>query len=96
MSLAEFVGLCSAAAGRPVLGGLVVPGILRLSGTLEPVADLEDVLRVAKNAGATRILLPMSSIADLQSVSTELVGSVSPIFYDTGDAVSAATHALGV
>ncbi len=96
VSLAEFVGLCSAAAGRPVLGGLVVPGILRLSGTLEPVADLEDVLRVAKNAGATRILLPMSSIADLQSVSTELVGSVSPIFYDTGDAVSAATHALGV
>lgn len=96
VSLAEFVGLCSAAAGRPVLGGLVVPGILRLSGTLESVADLEDVLRVAKNAGATRILLPMSSIADLQSVSTELVGSVSPIFYDTGDAVSAATHALGV
>lgn len=96
VSLAEFVGLCSAAAGRPVLGGLVVPGILRLSGTLEPVADLEDVLRVAKNAGATRILLPMSSIADLQSVSTELVGSVSPIFYDMGDAVSAATHALGV
>lgn len=96
VSLAEFVGLCSAAAGRPVLGGLVVPGILRLSGTLEPVADLEDVLRVAKNSGATRILLPMSSIADLQSVSTELVGSVSPIFYDTGDAVSAATHALGV
>ena len=96
VSLAEFVGLCSAAAGRPVLGGLVVPGILRLSGTLEPVADLEDVLRVAKNAGATRILLPMSSIADLQSVSTELVGSVSPIFYDTGDAVSAATRALGV
>lgn len=96
VSLAEFVGLCSAAAGRPVLGGLVVPGILRLSGTLEPVADLEDVLRVAKNAGATRILLPMSSIADLQSVSTEFVGSVSPIFYDTGDAVSAATHALGV
>ena len=96
VSLAEFVGLCSAAAGRPVLAGLVVPGILRLSGTLEPVADLEDVLRVAKNAGATRILLPMGSIADLQAVPAELLGSVSPIFYDTGDAVSAALHALGV
>lgn len=96
VSLAEFVGLCSAAAGRPVLGGLVMPGILRLSGTLEPVADLEDVLRVAKNAGATRILLPMGSIADLQAVPSELLGSVSPIFYDTGDAVSAALHALGI
>ena len=96
VSLAEFVGLCSAAAGRPVLGGLVVPGVVRISGTLDSVADLEDVMRVARNAGATRVLLPMSSIADLQNVATELVGSVSPVFYDTGDAVSAAWHALGV
>lgn len=65
VSLAEFIGLCSAASGRPVMAGLVIPGILRLSGSLEPVGNLEDVLRVAKNAGAKRILLPMSSIADL-------------------------------
>ncbi len=96
VSLAEFVGLCSAAAGRPVLGGLAVPGILRLSGTLEPAADLEDVLRVAKNAGATKVLLPMSSIADLQRVSSELLGAVVPIFYNSGDPVDAAMKALGL
>lgn len=96
MSLAEFIGLCSAASGRPVMAGLVIPGILRLSGSLEPVGNLEDVLRVAKNAGAKRILLPMSSIADLQGVAPELIGAVSPEFYETGDAVAAARRALGL
>lgn len=96
VSLAEFIGLCSAASGRPVMAGLVIPGILRLSGSLEPVGNLEDVLRVAKNAGAKRILLPMSSIADLQGVAPELIGAVSPEFYETGDAVSAARRALGL
>ena len=96
VSLAEFIGLCSAASGRPVIAGLVIPGILRLSGSLEPVGNLEDVLRVAKNAGAKRILLPMSSIADLQGVAPELIGAVSPEFYETGDAVAAARRALGL
>lgn len=96
VSLAEFIGLCSAASGRPVMAGLVIPGILRLSGSLEPVGNLEDVLRVAKNAGAKRILLPMSSIADLQNVAPELIGAVSPEFYETGDAVAAARRALGL
>lgn len=96
VSLAEFIGLCSAASGRPVMAGLVIPGILRLSGSLEPVGNLEDVLRVAKNAGAKRILLPMSSIADLQGVAPELIGAVSPEFYETGNAVAAARRALGL
>lgn len=96
ISLAEFIGLCSAASGRPVIAGLVIPGILRLSGSLEPISNLADVLRVAKNAGAKRILLPMSSIADLQNVAPELIGAVSPEFYETGDAVAAARRALGL
>lgn len=96
VSLAEFIGLCSAASGRPVIAGLVIPGILRLSGSLEPIGNLEDVLRVAKNAGAKRILLPMSSIADLQNVAPELIGAVSPELYETGDAVAAARRALGL
>lgn len=96
VSLAEFIGLCSTASGRPVMAGLVIPGILRLSGSLEPVGNLEDVLRVAKNAGAKRILLPMSSIADLQGVAPELIGAVSPEFYETGDAVAAARRAFGL
>ncbi len=94
VSLAEFVGLCSAACGRPVQTGLVIPGILRLSGTMDPVRNLEDIMRVANNAGARRVLLPYSSIGDLQSISPEVMGSVGTDFYADGDAVGAAKRAL--
>ena len=37
--------------------------------------DLEDILRVAKNAGAKRILLPFSAIYDMPKIPMELAGS---------------------
>ena len=96
VSLAEFVGLCSAACNRPVAAGLAIPGVLRLSGSMDEVKGLEDILRVAKNAGAKRILLPFGAIKDLQAIPMELASSVSPDFYPDGDAVSAARKALGI
>lgn len=93
-SLAEFVGLCSAAANRPVAPALAIPGVLRMSGTMDELRDLEDVLRVARNAGARRILLPMSAIRDLQGIAPELISAISPDFYLDGDAVAAARKAL--
>lgn len=96
VSLAEFVGLCSAACNRPVAAGLAIPGVLRLSGSMDEVKGLEDILRVAKNAGAKRILLPFGAIKDLQATPMELASSVSPDFYPDGDAVSAARKALGI
>lgn len=94
VSLAEFVGLCSAAANRPVSAALVIPGVLRMSGTMGELRDLEDIMRVARNAGARRILLPMSSIRDLQGIAPELISAISPDFYPDGDAVAAARKAL--
>ncbi len=94
VSLAEFVGLCSAACGRPVQSGLVIPGILRLSGTMDSIRDLEDIMRVANNAGARRVLLPYSSIGDLQEITPEVMGGVGADFYADGDAVGAAKRAL--
>ena len=94
VSLAEFIGLCSAACNRPVQAGLAVPGILRLSGTMDELSNLEEIIRVAKNAGARRILLPMSCIQGLQSIPADLIGSVSPDFYEAGNAVAAAKRAL--
>lgn len=96
VSLAEFVGLCSAACNRPVAASTVIPGIVRLSGSVDELKGLEDILRVAKNAGAKRILLPFSAIRDLQDVPMELASSVSPDFYQDGDVIAAARKALGM
>lgn len=93
-SLAEFVGLCSAAANRSVAPALAIPGVLRMSGTMDELRDLEDIMRVARNAGARRILLPMSAIRDLQGIAPELISAISPDFYPDGDAVAAARKAL--
>ena len=94
VSLAEFVGLCSAASGRPVTPGMAIPGILRMSGTMDELRNLEDIFRVAKNAGAKKILLPMGGIKDIQNVPAELLSGLSPVFYLDGDAVAAAQVAL--
>lgn len=94
ISLAEFVGLCSAACGRPIEAGLAIPGIVRLSGTMDELTGLTDLFRVAKNAGARRILLPMGAIRSLMDVPGELAGAVSPEFYADGDFVEAARKAL--
>lgn len=96
VSLAEFVGLCSAACNRAVEASLVIPGVIRLSRSMDEITGLQDIFRVAKGAGAKKILLPLSCLQDLQSVPAEFVGSVSPEFYPDGDGVAAARKALGL
>ena len=94
LSLAEFVGLCSAACGRPVMAGLAIPGVVRLSGTMDELVGLTDIYRVAKNAGAKRLLLPRGAIRNLMDVPGELTEAVSPEFYPDSDFVAAARKAL--
>lgn len=88
------MGLCSAVCGRPIEAGLAVPGNVRLSGTMDELSGLIDLFRVAKNADARRILLPMGAIQDLMTVPGELAEAVSPEFCPTGDFVAAARKAL--
>jgi ATP-dependent Lon protease len=92
LSLAEFVGLCSALADRPVISALTVAGDIKLSGTLEEISNLEAIMRVSKNAGAKKILLPLDSIQQIQTVPRELLNGINPIFYS--DPVDAAKKAL--
>lgn len=94
ISLGEFVGLCSALAERSVIESLAIAGELKLSGTLGELTNIEDILRVCKNAGAKKVLLPMDSIKDIQNVSRELLNYVQPIFYN--DPIDAAKKALDI
>ena len=52
VSVAELVGLCSAVANRPVMEATAVIGEIKLSGTMGEIKNLENIVRVAKNAGA--------------------------------------------
>ena len=81
VSLAEWVGLCSALLDKPVVDSLAIVGEIRLSGSMGEVHNLESIVRVAKNAGARRLLLPAECMKDLMCVSGELLSAVQPIFY---------------
>jgi ATP-dependent Lon protease len=94
VSLAEFIALCSTVAERPIIESLVVVGEIKLSGTLEEVQSVEDIMRVCKNAGAKRLLLPMDCIKDIQAIDREILTKVQPMFYT--DPIDAAKKALDI
>ncbi len=94
VSLGEFIGLCSALAEISVGESLVVAGEIKLSGTMGELTNLEDIFRVCKNAGAKRVMIPMTCLGELQSVSEELVSEVQPVLYK--DPIDAAKKALDI
>ena len=92
ISIAEWVALCSALTDKPIIESCVVIGEIKLSGSMSEVRGLENIVRVAKNAGGKRILLPMQCMKDLMSVPSDLLSSIQPLFYM--DPVDAAKKAL--
>lgn len=94
VSVAEWVGLCSALLDKQVTEATAVVGDVKLSGSMAEVHNVEDIIRVAKNAGARRVLLPMQCMPDLMKVSSELLAAVQPVFYV--DAIDAVKKALDI
>lgn len=92
VSVAELVGLCSAVANRPVMEATAVIGEINLSGTMGEIKNLENIVRVAKNAGAKQLLLPIQSMQELMHVPGELLTAVQPIFYS--DPIEAVKKAI--
>ena len=67
---------------------LVVLGTMSLGGSIVPVEDLAASLQVAADAGAKRLLLPMGSVGDIQTIPGELFAKFQTGFYsDPQDAV---------
>ena len=92
VSVAELVGLCSAVANRPVMEATAVIGEIKLSGTMGEIKNLENIVRVAKNAGAKQLLLPIQSMQELMHVPGERLTAVQPIFYS--DPIEAVKKAI--
>lgn len=92
--LALFISLCSATLKRSVQPQLTVFGEMTLGGTINPVSNLAASLQVAFDAGAKRILLPMTSASDLTTVPPELFTKFQTSFYN--DPVDAVFKALAV
>lgn len=94
LSLAALVGLCSGAMNKPVQSQLVVLGSLSIGGTINKIEELANILQVCFDAGAKKILLPMSSAVDLPTVPPELFAKFQTAFYTSAE--DAVFKALGV
>ena len=94
LALPSLIALCSIALAKPTVSSLAVLGEISISGTLIKVDNLADSLQVCLDSGAKKVLLPMTSAADLGTVPPELVGSFSIIFYNSAE--EAVYKALGV
>lgn len=94
LTLPTLIALCSIALGKPVLTSLAVLGEISIAGTMMKVDELANVLQVCLDSGAKKVLLPITSAADLGTVPSELIGCFNLIFYQSAE--DAIYKALGV
>lgn len=94
LTLAGFIAFCSGLMGKPVQSQMVILGDMSLGGSIIPAENLAESLQVAFDAGAKRILIPMSSVTDIPTIPGELFAKFQTSFY--ADPVDAVFKALGV
>jgi ATP-dependent Lon protease len=94
LALPTLIALCSIALSKPVVSSMAVLGEISISGTMIKAEELANSLQVCLDSGAKKVLLPITSAADLGSVPAELVGCFNLIFYQTAE--DAVFKALGV
>ena len=94
LTLATFIAICSAALNKPIISSTAILGDLSIGGTIIKVDELANVLQVCLDSGAKKVLLPMSSAADLSTVPPDLIGAFNLIFYVSAE--DAVFKALGV
>ncbi|MDM0632296.1 protease Lon-related BREX system protein BrxL [Clostridium perfringens] len=78
LAIAELIGLASASLERPIQESLVVIGNMTVGGTINKVEDFANIVQVCVDAGARKILIPASSVADLYTVPADLLIKIQP------------------
>ncbi|OGR23621.1 MAG: TIGR02688 family protein [Desulfobacterales bacterium RIFOXYA12_FULL_46_15] len=94
LTLCSFITLCSGLMGKPIRCQMIILGNMSLGGTIEKASSLAETLQVGFDAGAKRILIPMSSVGDIPTIPGELFAKFQTSFYS--DPVDAVYKALGV
>ena len=94
LALPTLIALASIALNKPTVSSLAVLGEISIAGTMIKVDELANALQVFLDIGAKKVLLPITSAADLGTVPSELIGCFNLIFYQSAE--DAVFKALGV
>ena len=93
LALPTLIAIASIALKKPVLSSTAVLGEISISGTLIKADELANSLQVCVDSGAKKVLLPITSAADIGTVPAELIGCFNLIFYNSPE--DAVYKALG-
>ena len=94
LALPTLIALTSIALGKPVISIAAVLGEISIAGSMIKVDELANSLQVCLDSGAKKVLLPITSAADLGTVPSELIGHFNLVFYSSAE--DAVFKALGV
>ena len=92
LSLAVFISFCSGALERPVQEQTAIIGSMTIGGSISRIDNLSDYLQVCLDAGAKRVLIPISSASKIALVPPDLFSKFQISFYE--DPIDAVYKAL--
>jgi len=94
IAIGTLVAYCSASLDKPVLSQFAVLGSFTIGGTIQKVDNLASALQVCLDAGAKKVLLPITSAADIPTVPVDLFAKFQTSFYSSPE--DAVVKALGI
>lgn len=94
LALCTYISYCSSSLKKPIQSQMCILGNMTVGGTINKIDNLADTLQVCSDAGAKKILIPMSSAPDIPSVPVELFTKFQTSFYTSPE--DAVYKALGI
>lgn len=82
LALAAFISLCSGVLEKPVQEQTAILGTITIGGSVSGIDNLSDILQVCLDAGAKRVLIPISSASKISMVPPDLFSKFQISFYE--------------
>jgi ATP-dependent Lon protease len=88
LALAAFLSLCSGALEKPIQEQTAILGTITIGGSISNIDNLSDLLQICLDAGAKKVLIPISAASKISTVPPDLFSKFQISFYaDPIDAV---------
>ncbi|MBW6517326.1 MAG: protease Lon-related BREX system protein BrxL [ANME-2 cluster archaeon] len=82
LALAAFLSLCSGALEKPVQEQTAILGTITIGGSISSIDNLSDLLQVCMDAGARKVLIPISVASKMSTVPPDLFSKFQISFYE--------------
>lgn len=82
LALAAFLSLCSGALEKPLQEQTVVLGTITIGGSISNIENLSELLQVCLDAGAKKVLIPISAASKIATVPPDLFSKFQISFYE--------------